>query len=32
VERYRNIPPFRETQVYIERVLVRYQDELKHAQ
>jgi soluble lytic murein transglycosylase-like protein len=32
VERYRNIPPFPETQVYIERVLVRYQDELKHAQ
>ena len=32
VERYRDIPPFRETQVYIERVLIRYQDELKHAQ
>jgi soluble lytic murein transglycosylase-like protein len=30
VERYRNIPPFRETQIYIERVVQRYLSELKH--
>ncbi len=30
VERYRDIPPYRETQIYIERVVQRYLSELKH--